>query len=309
MRTRYYPSIAFAVSVMVMLFFPSYIESQEYDPVCMDPPEYDKKFPPVILEAPEGLMSNGKRLNGIIYLAQGKGPHPTALLLHGLPGNERNLDLAQVLRRAGWNVVFFHYRGSWGSEGRFSFTNCVEDVGNVLRILREAEMQKKLRLDAERIALIGHSMGGAAAILAAARDPQISMVISIAGANVYSSVKQASNNEGMAQQFEDEIKKLLPLQVDPAGFVSGIAEEELEDINPEKFLPQLSDKSLLFISGSRDTDVPAKTQIELLVNALKEKNAKDLTYEIIESDHAFSDRRIALARMILSWLNERSRSD
>jgi len=79
----------------LMLFFPLYIESQEYDPVCVDAPEYDKKFPPAMLEAPEDLMSNGKRLNGIIYLAQGQGPHPTVLLLHGLPGNERNLDLAQ----------------------------------------------------------------------------------------------------------------------------------------------------------------------------------------------------------------------
>ena len=33
-------------------------------------------------------------------IAAGAGPHPTMLLLHGLPGNERNLDLAQAARRA-----------------------------------------------------------------------------------------------------------------------------------------------------------------------------------------------------------------
>lgn len=301
-RSQFSP-IAFIV--ILLLYLPLCLESQEYDPVTMDPQEYDSKFPPVMLEAPKELVSNGKRLNGIIYLAQGKGPHPTVLLLHGLPGNERNLDLAQVLRRAGWNVVFFHYRGAWGSEGFFSFTNCVEDVGNVLRILREPEMQKKLRIDTERIALIGHSMGGATAILAAARDPQIATVISIAGANVYASVKQALKSEGMAQQFEDYVKNLLPLNVDPKGFVSGIPEENLEDINPGKYLSALSAKSLLFISGSRDTVVPAKTQIEPLVNALKAQGATDLTYEIIESDHSFSDKRIALARSVVSWLNER----
>jgi dipeptidyl aminopeptidase/acylaminoacyl peptidase len=297
--------LSFLFIVIVVIFSPSFMGSQEYDPVTMDPTEYDKKFPALMLEAPEDLMSHGKRLNGIIYLAQGKGPHPTVLLLHGLPGNERNLDLAQILRRAGWNVVFFHYRGAWGSEGLFSFTNCVEDVGNVLRILRRPEMQKKLRMDGERIVLIGHSMGGATAILAAANDPQIKMVISIAGANVYTSVKQAMKNEGMAQQFESYVKSLLPLNVDPKGFASGIPEEEIEDINPEKYLATLSNKSLLFIAGSRDMVVPAKTQIEPLVKALKEQNTKDLAYKIIESDHSFSDRRIALARTILSWLNER----
>ncbi|MFC2164223.1 alpha/beta hydrolase family protein [Acidobacteriota bacterium] len=305
MKIRHSQLLAIGFIVMVFLFLPLYLESQEYDPVTMDPQEYDKKFPPIMLEAPKELMSDGKRLNGIIYLAQGQGPHPTVLLLHGLPGNERNLDLAQVLRRAGWNVVFFHYRGAWGSEGHFSFTNCVEDVGNVLRILREPRMLKKLRIDAERIVLIGHSLGGATAILAAAKDPKISMVISIAGANVYTSAKQAMKNKGMAQQFESYVKNLLPLNVDPRGFATGVPEEDLDDINPEKYLSALSAKSLLFISGSRDTVVPAKTQIEPLVNALKEQNAKDLTYEVIESDHSFSDKRIALARTILSWLNER----
>jgi len=37
------------------------------------------------------------------------------VLLHGYPGNERNLDLAQARRRDGWDIVFFHYRGAWGS--------------------------------------------------------------------------------------------------------------------------------------------------------------------------------------------------
>ena len=40
------------------------------------------------------------------------------LLLHGFPGNEKNLDLAQDLRADGFNVLFFHYRGAWGSEKR-----------------------------------------------------------------------------------------------------------------------------------------------------------------------------------------------
>lgn len=47
-----------------------------------------------------------------MYMAAGAGPHPTVLLLHGLPGNEQNVDLAQSIRRAGWNVLTLHYRGS-----------------------------------------------------------------------------------------------------------------------------------------------------------------------------------------------------
>ena len=50
------------------------------------------------------------------------------VLLHGFPGEERNLDLAHALGRSGWSVLFFHYRGAWGSEGAFSFRNVIGDV-------------------------------------------------------------------------------------------------------------------------------------------------------------------------------------
>ena len=67
-------------------------------------------------------------INGVAYLAGGAGPHPTVILLHGLPGNEKNLDLAQAIRRDGWNAVTFNYRGSWGSPGVFRFGQNLEDA-------------------------------------------------------------------------------------------------------------------------------------------------------------------------------------
>lgn len=78
---------------------------------------------PVNLEHPAltsdvRFESHGCHLNGVL-LAAGPGPHPLVVLLHGFPGNERNFDLAQLYRRAGMNVLVFHYRGSWGSEGTF----------------------------------------------------------------------------------------------------------------------------------------------------------------------------------------------
>ena len=78
-------------------------------------------------------------MNALFFLAAGAGPHPTMLLLHGLPGNERNLDLAQAVRRAGWNVLTFTYRGAWGSEGDFSISNAFEDTRAAMDFLRSDE--------------------------------------------------------------------------------------------------------------------------------------------------------------------------
>ena len=106
------------------------------------------------------LPSHGAQLNALTYIAAGAGPHPVVVLLHGFPGNEKNLDLAQTIRRAGWDVLYFDYRGSWGSPGDFSFTHSAEDVASALAYLRDPANSAKLRADPKRIVLIGHSMGG-----------------------------------------------------------------------------------------------------------------------------------------------------
>jgi len=73
------------------------------------------------------IASGGSRMNGLVYLAAGPGPHPVVVFLHGYPGNEKNLDLAQAVRRAGYQAVYFDYRGIWGSGGIFSFAHGLEE--------------------------------------------------------------------------------------------------------------------------------------------------------------------------------------
>src|SRR5580698_5490982 len=99
------------------------------------------------------LPSHGVLLNAFVYVAAGPGPHPAVVLLHGFPGNERNLDLAQEIRRAGWDVLYFDYRGSWGSPGDFSFSHGIEDTSAAVDYLRQPATAKMLRLDPSRIVL------------------------------------------------------------------------------------------------------------------------------------------------------------
>src|SRR6185437_8162027 len=103
--------------------------AQGVPPAIYTDPVHDARNPATVevLHIPSG----GVEINGLAYLAAGAGPHPTLVLLHGLPGNEKNLDLAQAVRRAGWNAITFNYRGSWGSPGRFTFAGNLEDAPNV----------------------------------------------------------------------------------------------------------------------------------------------------------------------------------
>ena len=100
---------------------------------------------------PLHIPSGGVAINGVIYTASGRGPHPTFVLFHGLPGNEKNLDLAQAVRRAGWNVVTINYRGSWGSPGSFRFANTLEDARATLAFVRDPANASKYKIDPARI--------------------------------------------------------------------------------------------------------------------------------------------------------------
>jgi len=132
------------------------------------------------------IPSGAASLNAVLYTAAGEAPHPTVLLLHGFPGNEQNLDLAQAMRRAGWNVLTLHYRGSWGTPGSFSFRHVLEDADAALAWLR-SPAGRAAGVDAGHIAVIGHSMGGMATAYEAGHDGMIvgAGLISAAGMNLF----------------------------------------------------------------------------------------------------------------------------
>ena len=130
------------------------------------------------------IPSHGTVINGIVYSPAGAGLHPTIVICHGLPGNEKNLDLAQALRRSGWNAVTFNYRGSWGSPGSYRFSQNLEDADAVLAYLRVPANAAKLQIDTKRIVLAGHSMGGWVTVMTASHDHGLAGAILISAADM-----------------------------------------------------------------------------------------------------------------------------
>jgi pimeloyl-ACP methyl ester carboxylesterase len=158
-------------------------ESPQQPPaaVISDPPP-DTAHPATM--AWPDIPSHGAKMYSVIYIASGAGPHPTVLMLHGFPGNEKNLDLAYSIRRAGWNVLVPFYRGAWGSAGTFSFTHALEDAQTSINFLRLPENVKKFRIDPDHIVLIGHSMGGFVAAYATAHEPKVFAAALISAGNL-----------------------------------------------------------------------------------------------------------------------------
>lgn len=270
------------------------------DAVASDPTTFDAAFPAVTRSFK--FVSRGAPLNGRALIAQGKGPHPTVILLHGLPGIELNLDLAQAIRRAGWNVLMFHYSGSWGSGGDFSFSNVLQDVDAAVAHVRSPATTAESRIDNKRIVLVGHSMGGFAALNAAARDPEINAVASISGWDVGLAGATARNNTQMVDFVSKLLSTSTELRVPSTDPVIQEWLAKADDWMLAKAAPALAKKSVLLVAASRDTVVPPARYHAPLLQALQEQKAGSLTVVPLESEHSYSDRRIALSKAVVDWL-------
>ena len=249
------------------------------------------------------IPSHGELMNAFVYVAAGPGPHPAVILLHGFPGNERNLDLAQDMRRAGWDVLYFNYRGSWGTPGDFSFTHSIEDTAAALAYLRQAGVAKSLRLNPNRIVLMGHSMGGFMTVEAGAADPGIKAFALISAADMAGRVQGLLGKEKRPAVIAASAAGLADEGMAPlAGCTpTGLADELADHVASWPFMGKvdaLKNRSALIVT-SDDGLAPAN---DTFAAALRQAGDHHVTSVHLPTDHAYSDQRIELSRAVLHWL-------
>lgn len=249
------------------------------------------------------ISSHGSGMNALVYVAAGAGPHPVVILLHGFPGNEKNLDLAQDIRRAGWDVLFFNYRGSWGSPGDFSFSHGIEDVASAIAYLREPANAKRLRIDPSRIVLVGHSMGGFMAVQAASADPSIKAIAMISAADFGGRFVQTQGKGSRADAVKTTGVSLAKEGLAPlAGCTAdSLAEDIADHAAAWGFVPKaasLKDRRV-FVATSDDGLAPTN---DAFVAALRKAGDTNVTTRHFPTDHAYSDQRQELSKALLQWL-------
>jgi pimeloyl-ACP methyl ester carboxylesterase len=260
-------------------------------------PHPDKAHPPGLADV--RIDSHGSAMNAVLYTAGGAMPHPAVVLFHGFPGNEQNLDLAQAIRRAGFTVLTLHYRGSWGSPGKFSFSNALEDSDAALAFMRDPATVAKYNLDPRRLFVAGHSMGGMMAASAAAHDPKVAGLVMISAWDIGAAGPHYADPEFRKKLAENGFAdNVIPLG---GATVDGLLDEALANAAKWEFVdyaPVLKSRPVLILTA----DDGLTPDNQRLAAALKSAGDSDVTEEHVATDHSYSDHRIGLESTVVRWL-------
>lgn len=248
-----------------------------------------------------GIIIPGKhgKLLATLYSAGGEGPHPTVLLLHGIPGCEQNLDLAQAFRRAGFHVMTFHYSGSWGSSGNYSLQNDLDDAETVLDFILN---DTTYGFNKDKIYAAGHSLGGFVCGQITARRSEIKGAALLMPCNIGRIGKITQNDPENAKVLEDVLN-------DSVNWLTGLTEgclyKEAIDHEIEFALEHqasaLSKKPLLCITGSLDICTPKKEHLQPVLDAIKSFGGTMTSTLEYPTDHFFSDYRLEICDVVTGF--------
>ena len=115
----------------------------------------------------------GLTLRGSLYLPEGVGPFPTAVLFHGFGGcrvetSGAFVTLARALSACGVAVVAYDRAGHGESDGTFFHTTVSGDIRQAHEVL--AAITSIEQVDAENLHLVGMSLGSVIATVVAAES-------------------------------------------------------------------------------------------------------------------------------------------
>ncbi len=236
--------------------------------------------------------STGAKLAAALELPAGP-PRAYALFAHCFTCSKdikAAREVARALRARGFAVLRFDFTGLGGSDGDFANTNFTSNVDD---LVAAADFLRR-EFEAPSI-VIGHSLGGAAAIVAATQIPETR------GVAVIGAPAEADHVALQLKESENDIRDKGAAVVNLAGRPFKIKSQFLDDLKNQTVTECAASlkKPLLILHAPRDETVGVDNATKIFVAAKHPKSFVSLD----TADHLLSnaeDARYA-ASVIAAW--------
>jgi len=236
--------------------------------------------------------AGGENLAALLHRPEGE-PVAFALFAHCFTCGKDNLAakrIAEALAGRGYAVLRFDFTGLGASEGEFANTHFSSNVADLVAAadhLRRTERAPAL--------LVGHSLGGAAVLAAAAQIPEALAVATIAA---------PSDPGHVTGLFKDDVAQIRAQgerEVVLAGRPFRIRREFLDDVAEHNLIDHVTSlrRALLVLHSPTDAVVGIDNATRIFLAARHPKSFVSLA----DSDHLLTRRRDALyaGDVIAAW--------
>ncbi|QCX00424.1 OsmC family protein [Aggregatimonas sangjinii] len=237
--------------------------------------------------------NEGQRLVGRLELPLDQHPHNFVIFAHCFTCN-KNLsavkNIGKALTAKGFGVLRFDFTGLGESEGDFEDTNF---SGNVNDLIAAADYLKE-NYEAPTL-LVGHSLGGAAVLFAAAEVTSVKAVATIGA---------PSNPQHVQHLFKSDLNEIATsgkAVVNLSGRDFTIKKQFLEDLESKSLQKTAKDlrKALLVMHSPQDTTVGIKNAEEIYIAAHHPKSFVSLD----GADHLLMNKKdsVYVGEVIAGW--------
>jgi len=237
--------------------------------------------------------SNDLQLSAKLELPDHQTPHNFAIFAHCFTCS-KNLNavksIAHSLTQAGFGVLRFDFTGLGQSEGDFKETNFSSNISDLICAANYLETNYSAPT-----LIIGHSLGGAAAIYAAGEIKSIEAVASIGAPSAPQHVKH------LFESYLDKIEGQGEARVSIGGRPFTVKKSFLEDLESKEMSHVVKHlrKPILVIHSPQDDTVGIENAKEIYQNAMHPKSF----VSVDKADHLLSKSNDSLyvGKVIAGW--------
>jgi pimeloyl-ACP methyl ester carboxylesterase len=234
-------------------------------------------------------LSGPKNKRLFSWLIPAENNRCTVILVHGWGGNaQMMLPLALPFHQAGMNVLLYDARNHGKSDGDTfsSLPRFAEDLGSVIAWIAKRDPGQK-------IVVLGHSIGAAAAMLAASHRTDIDLVIAISGFAHPNLVMYRHLDRPWLPQW------VKPLILNYIQWVIGYRFDEIAPMNRVRHVPC----PILLVHGTEDRVVPISDMRLIEQNTLPENDVHVVSIE--GAGHESVDQFRQHANTLIDFIHEK----
>ena len=246
------------------------------------PRDLKMNYEDVSFKTADGLMLRGW------YIPAAKTSQKTLILLHGYPADKGNILPALAFLHEDFNLLLFDFRYLGKSEGSYSTAGAkeVEDLLAAIRFLKTRGVTE--------VGVWGFSMGGAVALMAIEKAPEVRAVIS------------ESSYASLADMAFELLR--IPLLNYPIAYLVGVWAKlflgiDVRDASPADRIRNTK-IPILLIHSSADAVIPFSHARSLQQALAKNPNAEFWFHEDFAHGQLASDYRSRVRKFFLSHLSQ-----